>query len=658
MEASSTHRLSIAETRSSYETSDGRKAWEVDIFLDGNHIIRNRELYDPFSKSDHIELSAYLNTLLAKEEEPRAEVESVSRKVDGYRSSLFSQLDIRDRLDHKQIEIDVEESYGPGSTPETETVHCLQWEHFESPNQWPLADSYVTVRRIVSPSVRPTEQQCKRVSSWSMVGNPKPSINVLVVIARDISDEKRNTDPSASTALLAVTKVREILKSLKGSHQINIEVARPGSYKALQEHLERTERDKGYGFFHIIHLDMHGYVTKGEAKLQFAEDDVYGQNLVGHSAREVGQLLAKHGIPSAVVSACESARANTGISANLGRIFSQEGVTNVLAMSYNFSSSAAILFHTKFYEALLIDTCKFSEAAHHGRSKLRETPTRQSPHEWSCEVQDWFVPVVYTNHQDLRITVSGPSVDSRASDGVNGNHVKWMRFTNKFYALAGAVRDGLSWTKVSLSRLTWSCFQRLSPHSLRLRDGFADGEEDMELFLQLDLYILRLERDLLEYHSIVIWGPPKAGKSSMLRQLSRMWLSTNFVEQVYFIQARRFSQGPVSTLLQTAVEYLRGDSRNLIMDRKSPLHTSIDSLAVPRTVVIIDHVDELVPNCTELSNFLDKLATAKKFEDRHPSRPYLILIGRMGINTWSKYIRLAQDPAYIHHQSRPAMRHL
>jgi hypothetical protein len=55
-----------------------------------------------------------------------------------------------------------------------------------------------------------------------------------------------------------------ISKELEGaSHlpMLRFEVVRPGSYKALVDHLEKVREREGPRYFHLIHFDMHGSVS-------------------------------------------------------------------------------------------------------------------------------------------------------------------------------------------------------------------------------------------------------------------------------------------------------------------------------------------------------------------------------------------------------------
>lgn len=372
-------KLSITEVGSSQRTPEGKQIWAFNLYLNGELTHENRLLLDPIFEHGHSQLRSYLEEPPAQGHAEQDNARLTAECINDYRTKLFAQLNLGRQVLHRRIEIDVHEPYAIPLAPRTDTIHCFLWEQLEVPQQWPIDDSYVTVRRIVAPVPQYATTNIKKVSSWSIAGTRKSTINVLLVIARDIptDGDEQYKDVSPSITLLALIGVHQKLKLMKCSQQLHIEVMRPGSYEALERHLQRTRETKGYGYFHVAHFDVHGLVRDRQANLYFADDEPLERGLVEKSAVSVGKLLADHGIPSAVINACESARANRGIGANLSRIFARQGVSNTLAMSYKFSSSAAVLFHTKFYECLLVETLPFSEAARHARKTLRDNQERE-----------------------------------------------------------------------------------------------------------------------------------------------------------------------------------------------------------------------------------------------------------------------------------------
>ena len=41
---------------------------------------------------------------------------------------------------------------------------------------------------------------------------------------------------------------------------VRVDIVRPGTYRAVVEHLRRTQQEHGVGYYHIMHFDVHGAV--------------------------------------------------------------------------------------------------------------------------------------------------------------------------------------------------------------------------------------------------------------------------------------------------------------------------------------------------------------------------------------------------------------
>lgn len=199
---------------------------------------------------------------------------------------------------------------------------------------------------------------------------------------------------------------------------------------------------------------------------------------------------------------------------------------------------------------------------------------------------------------------------------------------------------------------------------IRLRDGFADATQDRQRFLELDGQSLQIERDLIEEHAVLLHGPSRAEKSQMVMHLSRIWLATNFVEQIYVIQAKQFLQGWFPTTIREMWSYLRGDHKHLYTHKSRPIEDIDSSLPVPKTIVFIDQIDDLFSSNLDaqqqargraaLEAFLSKVTTARRPTDRCLWRPYLILVGRQGIDWFDTrfgHLDLAYTP--IHRKQKP-----
>lgn len=119
------------------------------------------------------------------------------------------------------------------------------------------------VRRIAAASS--TSPNTSPVLSWpSREITRLTTLRILLVIARKLTKTSKNyyEDVWAHLVQIHLLQIQEDLKPLWMSHQIEIELVRPGSFEALERHL--TQRDKGY--FGLVHFDLHGDITTGDSK--------------------------------------------------------------------------------------------------------------------------------------------------------------------------------------------------------------------------------------------------------------------------------------------------------------------------------------------------------------------------------------------------------
>lgn len=147
----------------------------------------------------------------------------------------------------------------------------------------------------------------------------------------------------------------------------------------------------------------------GIGYLEFNEYDDTGKlQSADIEATNVAVELANSNIRCAIVNACKSATTQTGVLANLSRVFLIHNVHHVLAMSYDILDSTAEKFFVQFYHNFILDGQEFSDAASHARRELLNDPMRLDyDRDEHVEIQDWFIPVVYSN--GIRFYVSRSS---------------------------------------------------------------------------------------------------------------------------------------------------------------------------------------------------------------------------------------------------------
>ena len=608
------HKFVIFEASAAPKTE---RAWKLNIQLDGKLLKQEQLIHDLFSNEEHERIYYYLECLLAQKDDPKHQASLDSDLLDRCRRRLFtnlsSQLNLEKSLHHRHIHIDIHEREKPSPSSRPATIHWLPWELLESSDLWPVDGAQITVRRIVSP-IDLGSHGVKPVSSWSMNDSRQPSINILVVIARRLSTrhDGQYEDLDPFVALNAILRVQQELEH--AGIMLNVAVARPGSFEDLVAYLG----DHGNGYFHMIHFDVHGEVGKDNiAYLQFAIHDPLTSDpkgLAERSAGDVAAVVGRHGISCVVLNACESATANKGFNANLSRIFGQHGISNVLAMSYKFSVSAAKIFHVAFYQAFLIKAVPFSEAASYARRCLRQNQNREAARHRTCDIQDWFVPVVYSNGKDTKL-----NIPERPEPGI-------------------------------IKHLFFAC---LGPLSLNFKAGYRQLSD--EHTPPPPVYdppvperagdILRLERDIMVDvgHLVFLYGPPKAGKSMLLRYVQHLWLSTRFCDRVYYINAERFLESCWATRVIRPLTRGRSYDDGLSYRFRPLLRGgNDDESSPPRTAIIIDQLDDLYPpNPTRrqvrgqqrLQRYLSR-ATDGFDRGGQSRRPYIILVSRHNDADW------------------------
>jgi len=372
--------------------------------------------------------------------------------------------------------------------------HALHWEALKDPNRpHPLAVDQPVVRKNRRAVVDPAGVA------------EAPELRVLLLTAR----------PSGRRDVGYRTISRPLIEALETSKlRATIDIVRPGTFEALLKHLEKTKNDHGDGYYHILHLDLHGAVLSwdeyqtianesasssahlfkgygtrpvepydGErAFLMFEDDDSRdGNGGVLVSADELAEQLQMHRVPVVALNACQSGKqaSGTATETSLGSRLLLSGAQLVIAMGYSVTVSAAGKFMTRFYDELLAGR-EPATAIRSARLELFRDKARRAAYNQMIDLEDWMLPVIYQN--------APPQFRFTAAGGATG---------------ASAPRHH--------------------------RPGTAYG------FFGRDLDVLEIERRLLlRGNLLLVQGMGGAGKSTLLHHLGWWWQKTRFVEQVFY----------------------------------------------------------------------------------------------------------------------------
>ncbi|MCJ1380859.1 hypothetical protein MMC17_003968 [Xylographa soralifera] len=548
-----------------YILEDGRGSWIIDVSINGEIFEQQLKLEDPFTPDDEAECRWYLESFAPKSPFELTRAKRIAEKLEIYASQLGEGIRLLDlvsrfpRVDPPQtIELEVVEGYRDAEIDSPDaSIQRLHWELLEnclrhSRGPWPIS---------VTRSIRNEYDMCgvNKVTAWAVEktsDHPRNGFNILLVVARNLTfDESAHQDVDPGLTLRALLAIKRHLKISNAPYELNIEVVRPGTFIALQEHLQRATDEHGPGYFNLVHFDMHGIIGTHNgsyhAWLMFANASSWNKMKPVRSGN-VGKLLKKYDVRMAVLNACESARPNKGMQANLARSFIKEGVTNVLAMAYKTMSSAAPLFLRAFYQALLLEHAPFSRAVSLGRVFLRDHPKRAARCGLEVDLQDWSVPVTY------------------ASNGGN------IRIMSALSTRSGNIEE--------LPQITSAFSER----------GVVGRDYEK----------LRFERQLLETKSVYLHGPAGSGKTKMLTELHREWEETGFMDHCFHVDCTALPNFNIFMALVVIHTGLDGSettcsSKAKITPEKiadlSAIDELLDRIRNKRVVLILDAMDEHYP---------------------------------------------------------------
>ncbi|CZR69547.1 uncharacterized protein PAC_19447 [Phialocephala subalpina] len=369
-------------------SSSGGSEWSFTIETASTEPSMRTETICPSSSAEEEKLRWYLEQYAIGDLYDKERAETAESYLAKYSQCLFSSV-----LEHcessQALDIDIHED-----NPRTSSFHSIHWELLEHINNNLGSCLPARVTRVID---SPEASWDKWKDEFEILKSFK-TFNILIFVSRPDITTKGAREVSHQ---LISRPLFDLLASFSEG-LVTIEVARPGTWNGLRNHLENA-KSRGK-VFHLVHLDVHGStpdeVKGGEhsdspnAYLQFYPENDFGDNN-RISATRVGRVLRKHYVPCVILNACRSARSDIGWKANLAKVFVSIGIPLVLAMSYELTDSAAVRFMTDFYHELLLCRKSLSESAHAAREALWKHRSRKGRFGLSVDLQDWIIPVVY-----------------------------------------------------------------------------------------------------------------------------------------------------------------------------------------------------------------------------------------------------------------------
>jgi CHAT domain len=314
-------------------------------------------------------------------------------------------------------------------------------------------------------------------------------------------------------------------------------------------------------------------------------------------ARDIAELLRVHAIGCAILGACKSAQADADVHANLSWALIRHGrASNVLAMSFNMPDSMSEKFFKSFYVHFLLNGREFAEAASMARLQLFTDRNRRHYNlKRDFLLQDWFVPVVYSNGTRLslranlsQVTLPWTFLGCVAAIAYIGMVIQWLRVE----------------TRLSRPLLgTFSCSPPLSLVPLRWILQSRQQERLSDLAKRLDseklaMNILRVEGDLKRANAIFFYCSDEMRRTVIpfLDGLLEVWKRTQFVERHNVVHAEWFLETGRAVSLRHGWRWLFNNACHNVMKPYAEMHGSPE----PRSVVIVKNIHILYPERAKL----------------------------------------------------------
>ena len=470
---------------------------------------------NPFSAAEEERLAWYFEKWLNFPFTDGVKAAQAAASVRGYGETLFRQLVLDDERAYSRYQQALSQGV---ATLQFQIVgdpsfHGLHWEALWDPAR---PQPFVLDAGLIRSGIEVVPQR--------LTSKESATINLLLVTAR----------PHGGRDVGYRTIQRPLVELLHRTQlPVQVDLVRPGTWRALVDHLRATKERHGAGHYQIIHFDLHGAVLPKAALTAVAElsphsykvrlaaryarpnltdpdpfaqrptawlffEDETGDDLDAASAKEVADLLLDHGIPIAILNACQSGQETGDAETSLGSRLLQAGVQTVVAMSYSVTVSGATALMGALYRHLFQPPHDLLTALAAGRTALHHEKARKAGYNQQIELEDWLLPVLYQpGRQSARhLPLRAMSFDEQIAF--------FSRQSNRYtppdpeYGFVGRDLDILQIEK-----------RLLRPATSPANEGKS--------------------RNLL-----LIQGMGGAGKSTLLRYLAGWWQRTALVQEVFY----------------------------------------------------------------------------------------------------------------------------
>jgi len=376
----------------------------------------------------------------------------------------------------------------------------------------------------------------------------EPPIRILLVSPRPDDDAAGYIDHRISALPLV-----EALESL--GDLVQMKVLSPPTFPAFEQEL--TDALEAGTPYHVVHFDGHGVFSKelGLGGLCF-EAPQDSQKLEKRRSKiiyteKLAEVLHQHRIPLVFLEACQSAQSKDDPTASVAAALLDRGVASVVAMSHKVLIETAKRFVKSFYWEL-VKGARVGKAMLAGQRTLKADTFRIKIFgAGRLDMQDWFVPVLYQEKEDLQLLTRVPSEQIK-----------------------------------EIGKKAW-----------KWRLGDLPKEPDHQ-FVGRSRELLTLERLLAQVSYAVICGEGGEGKTTLAAELSRWLVRTRRFDRAAFVSVEDIYD--VRTVVDRLGRQMVGNylvaqyDADDLLDKA--LHPIEQQLRQYRTLIVLDNMESILPS--------------------------------------------------------------
>lgn len=265
-------------------------------------------------------------------------------------------------------------------------IHGIPWEIIWSPRlEQPLATcAYI-------------ERRSNLAFCDNLIPKCKKRLRILLVCARP--------QGKFDAPLLSIAK--PLLEHMDTNNvTADIHIVFPGTFMALQEHLQLATAKHGPGYYHVLHLDLHGLIASSAelfvrygirsdrelSKFLVFETADYKEHLI--EAHQITSIILQHGIQTVIMNSCNSAMRSDDSYASIAEEIHAASGASVVAMAQAVTVTAATMIVHALYGALLGGE-SLNEAVKRARTILWKYQDRVAFKGHIIKLEDWALPVLF-----------------------------------------------------------------------------------------------------------------------------------------------------------------------------------------------------------------------------------------------------------------------